>query len=225
MSGSMGLSSSYGPSIACLDKHLITHKSVAQFSGVSEAGGEIRHSLQALPDGLDSGFAVAFARREAVEHGDPVHDLICQTLSQVDTDSDANATAAGCGYHAGLTFFLQPVRATEDRYDVCLMKQPVEEHRRERCVVGEGLVPLSERRIAGHYVELRNLIINVAYFFYDVIRSGVGVLSSRRGRGLCAVAERWDGGRHLRGPGHRNRNLHDCSAGSRQRDRSATGAD
>jgi manganese transport protein len=56
--------------------HLITHKSFAEFSGVLEAGGEIRHSLQALPDGFDSGFAVAFARQEAAEHGDQAHDLI-----------------------------------------------------------------------------------------------------------------------------------------------------
>ena len=51
-------------------RHLITHKSFAEFSGVLEAGGEIRHSLQALPDGFDSGFAVSFARQEAAEHGD-----------------------------------------------------------------------------------------------------------------------------------------------------------
>ena len=29
------------------------------------------------------------------------------------------------------------------------MKQPVEERRRERCIVSEGLVPLAERQIAG----------------------------------------------------------------------------
>jgi hypothetical protein len=29
------------------------------------------------------------------------------------------------------------------------MKQPVEERRRERCIVSEGLVPLPERKIAG----------------------------------------------------------------------------
>lgn len=43
-------------------KHLITHKSVAQFTGVPEPGGEIHRSLQALPDGLDSMFSVALAR-------------------------------------------------------------------------------------------------------------------------------------------------------------------
>ncbi len=61
---------------ALVQKHLITHKSFAEFLGVLEAGGEIRHSLQALPDGFDSGFAVAFARQESAEHGDQAHDLI-----------------------------------------------------------------------------------------------------------------------------------------------------
>ena len=56
--------------------HLITHISVVKFTGVPEACSEIHHSLQALPDSLDSGFAVAFARQEAAEHSDQAHDLI-----------------------------------------------------------------------------------------------------------------------------------------------------
>lgn len=64
-----------GPRCAAL-AHLITHISVVKFTGVPEAGGEIHHSLQTLPDGLNSGFTVAFAPQEAAEHGDQAHDLI-----------------------------------------------------------------------------------------------------------------------------------------------------
>jgi hypothetical protein len=51
--------------------------------------------------------------------------------------------------HAGLLFFLEPVRVARNRYDVCVMKQPIEECRGERCVVGEGLVLLAKWQITG----------------------------------------------------------------------------